>query len=36
MKASSTYNVGQQTLRTQDGRTVVNPLYAFDGCLNTG
>lgn len=31
-----TYNVGQQTLRTQNGRTVVNPLYAFDGCLNTG
>jgi hypothetical protein len=30
------YNVGQQNLPTADGRTVVNPLYAFDGCLNTG
>jgi hypothetical protein len=29
-------NVGQQYLHTADGRTVVNPLYAFDGCLNTG
>jgi hypothetical protein len=29
-------DVGQQNLRTADGRTIVNPLYAFDGCLNTG
>lgn len=30
------YDVGQQNLRTPDGRTVPNPLYAFDGCLDTG
>lgn len=30
-----TSNVGRQYLHTADGRTVVNPLYAFDGCLNT-
>jgi hypothetical protein len=28
--------IGQQTMQTPDGRTVVNPLYAFDGCLNIG
>ncbi|GLY84994.1 hypothetical protein [Actinoallomurus iriomotensis] len=30
------YNVGRQDLHDPDGRTVPNPLYAFDGCLNTG
>jgi hypothetical protein len=28
--------IGQQTMQTTDGRTVPNPLYAFDGCLNLG
>ena len=27
--------VGQQTLRTPDGRDVTNPLYEFDGCFST-
>jgi hypothetical protein len=26
--------IGQQTMPTADGRTVPNPLYEFDGCLN--
>jgi hypothetical protein len=28
--------IGQQTMQTSDGRTVPNPLYEFDGCLNVG
>ena len=28
--------IGQQNIQTQDGRTVPNPLYAFDGCLDIG
>jgi hypothetical protein len=28
--------VGQQNMRAADGRTVPNPLYEFDGCLDIG
>jgi len=28
--------IGQQNIQTPDGRSVPNPLYAFDGCLNVG
>jgi hypothetical protein len=28
--------IGQQTMQTSNGRTVPNPLYAFDGCLDLG
>lgn len=28
--------VGPQQLQTASGRTVTNPLFAFDGCLRTG
>ena len=28
--------IGQQTMQTAAGKTVPNPLYAFDGCLNVG
>jgi hypothetical protein len=27
--------VGQQTMRAADGRSVTNPLFEFDGCLDT-
>jgi hypothetical protein len=26
--------IGQQTMQAADGRTVPNPLYAFDGCID--
>ncbi len=28
--------IGQQNMQTSDGRSVPNPLYAFDGCLDIG